>query len=377
MASGGNVELEYRVGVVKRLLGSYERVPFWESILRGMRYERCDPESRTIVLGYCTSHPCLYNARGAVHGGAVGTLLDEVCSLAMVLFGKDPKHNGAVTEIQVTYMGEVKPEIEIELLGTCTKIGRSMAFVEGLIREKESGKPLAKCMEVRYVGKPWPLPIEASHLKAESLGEREESAERLRLPSEAFSNGVLRHHRLVDAVLVRKASDTSTATVSRVLERSDIPARVRRNMELQNQWRAHRESKNPEEGEVIFDNRLSAMAIVTVRPEENLLVYELTVAPLLQNIAGSIHPGAIVTIVDWTTATAFWAFNPQGMGGVSVNIAVQFHAPIHTAAVLRVEADVKKFGNTLAFLTCRFFDKETGELAAQGTHLYFALKPKL
>jgi acyl-coenzyme A thioesterase 13 len=92
---------------------------------------------------------------------------------------------------------------------------------------------------------------------------------------------------------------------------------------------------------------------------------ELTVTPALQNVNGTLHGGAIATLIDHAGTAAIKSADRQGRPGVSTDLNVSFFAPAPGGVTVIAEAAVLKIGKTLAFVTVdvRLPD---GTLVAQG-----------
>ena len=93
--------------------------------------------------------------------------------------------------------------------------------------------------------------------------------------------------------------------------------------------------------------------------------FSLTVTPPIMNFLGSLHGGAIATVVDEATTLALIAAGH--FPGVSTAIDVQYTKGCAEGDVVRVEARVLRAGRTVAFTECRLYST-TNELLARGTH---------
>ena len=74
-----------------------------------------------------------HEAFGGTHGGALYALLDAVCMLA--LLPALPAGQHAVThDLHVSMMRTVRPGARCDLEGQVVRIGRTLAFIEGVAR---------------------------------------------------------------------------------------------------------------------------------------------------------------------------------------------------------------------------------------------------
>ena len=95
--------------------------------------------------------------------------------------------------------------------------------------------------------------------------------------------------------------------------------------------------------------------------------FSLTVTPPIMNFLGSLHGGAIATVVDEATTLALIAAGY--FPGVSTSLDVQYTKGCAEGDVVRVEARVLRAGRTVAFTECRLYSTTyPNELLARGTH---------
>ena len=95
--------------------------------------------------------------------------------------------------------------------------------------------------------------------------------------------------------------------------------------------------------------------------------FALTVTPPIMNFLGSLHGGAIATVVDEATTLALIAAGH--FPGVSTSLDVQYTKGCAEGDVVRVEARVLRAGRTVAFTECRLYSTTyPNELLARGTH---------
>ena len=77
------------------------------------------------------------------------------------------------------------------------------------------------------------------------------------------------------------------------------------------------------------------------------VAYKYTVQPGDVNILGTLHGGAICSIVDITTTISIIKASPTK--NVSVNLSTEFFSPAKLNDELRIENWIRKMGKTLAF----------------------------
>jgi acyl-coenzyme A thioesterase PaaI-like protein len=94
------------------------------------------------------------------------------------------------------------------------------------------------------------------------------------------------------------------------------------------------------------------------------------------NALGTLQGGMATTIIDFYTSLAVMTI-PAGdhtvTAGVSVNLNVDFLAPIHVGQSVIIDSHCIKSGKKIAFVTCDFFEKETGKHCIRGKHTHYAI----
>jgi acyl-coenzyme A thioesterase 13 len=99
---------------------------------------------------------------------------------------------------------------------------------------------------------------------------------------------------------------------------------------------------------------------------EGRAVVELDVTPAVQNVNGTLHGGAIATLVDHAGTIAILTADREGRAGVSTDLNVTFLAAAPGASTVVAEARVLKAGKTLAFVEVDVRRAADGVLVAQG-----------
>jgi acyl-coenzyme A thioesterase 13 len=93
---------------------------------------------------------------------------------------------------------------------------------------------------------------------------------------------------------------------------------------------------------------------------------ELDVTPALQNVNGTLHGGAIATLIDVAGTIAIMTADREARAGVSTDLNTTFFAPAPGGSTVVAEAAVLKIGKTLAFVTVDVRRAADGVLVAQG-----------
>src|SRR6185436_3370512 len=78
---------------------------------------------------------------------------------------------------------------------------------------------------------------------------------------------------------------------------------------------------------------------------------ELDVTEPLQNVNGTLHGGAIATLVDHAGTVAIISADREGRAGVSTDLTVSFLSSAPGGSTVIADARVLKIGKTLAFVS--------------------------
>lgn len=105
-------------------------------------------------------------------------------------------------------------------------------------------------------------------------------------------------------------------------------------------------------------------------PKPGRFECELTVTSELTNAFGTLHGGAIATVVDVLTTAALLSTN-ETRGGVSTDLSCSYVAPAERGCVVSVRCDVVKTGKTLAWMDCVITRVDDGGVIATGRHTKF------
>ena len=103
---------------------------------------------------------------------------------------------------------------------------------------------------------------------------------------------------------------------------------------------------------------------------------ELLVQSRHANELGTLQGGMATTIVDFYTSLAVLTI-PAGehtvTSGVSVNLNVDFLAPVSVGETVVIEARTLRSGKRIAFVSCDFFEKESRRHCIRGKHTHYAV----
>ena len=99
---------------------------------------------------------------------------------------------------------------------------------------------------------------------------------------------------------------------------------------------------------------------------EGRAVIELDVAPKVQNTNGTLHGGAIATLVDHAGTVAIMTADRDGRAGVTTDLNTSYFLPGLGGSTVVAEAVVLKSGKSLAFVSVDIRRKDDGALVAQG-----------
>lgn len=116
-------------------------------------------------------------------------------------------------------------------------------------------------------------------------------------------------------------------------------------------------------GAVGFDRALVGARLVAVGGGRALVRLEVT--PPVENPLGTLHGGAIATLVDDVGTVAIMSADAEGRPGVTTDLSVSYMAAAPSGSTVLVEAQALKTGRTLAFVEVELRTAE-GKLVAHG-----------
>ncbi len=112
---------------------------------------------------------------------------------------------------------------------------------------------------------------------------------------------------------------------------------------------------------------MHTLGIERIEAEEGRVSVFMTAGEFHYNPLGSVHGGAIATMLDTATGCAVHTTLPAGVGYTSLDLVTRFLRPATVASGrLRAEGTVLNRGRTTARAEARLFD-ESGRLLAHAT----------
>jgi acyl-coenzyme A thioesterase 13 len=113
-----------------------------------------------------------------------------------------------------------------------------------------------------------------------------------------------------------------------------------------------------------FDRSLAGMKLLEAK--DGRAVVRLEVTDAVQNMGGSLHGGAIATLVDDAGTCAIISKDRDHRPGVTTDLNVSYFSPGPGGSFVLAEATVLKTGRTLAFVLVDVKREDNGALVAQG-----------
>lgn len=146
-------ELEHITVVWQRMQGNSPIYDFLFGTSQGISNS---PQFISASKGTFKAHLLLatnhVNSRGTLHGSVSATIVDWAGGLAIATHGLEK--TGASVDIHVTYISTAHAGDTVEIEGTATKVGRSMAFTNVTIKMLVDGKPgplVASASHTKYI----------------------------------------------------------------------------------------------------------------------------------------------------------------------------------------------------------------------------------
>ncbi len=113
-----------------------------------------------------------------------------------------------------------------------------------------------------------------------------------------------------------------------------------------------------------YDRSLAGMKLVSA--EGGKAVVRLEVTDAVQNWGGTLHGGAIATLVDDAGTCAIISKDRDHRPGVTTDLNVSYFNPGPGGTFVLAEATVLKTGRTLAYVSVDIKREHDGVLVAQG-----------
>ena len=112
-----------------------------------------------------------------------------------------------------------------------------------------------------------------------------------------------------------------------------------------------------------FDASLKGMSLVSMKDGQASV--RLEVSPEVQNMGGTLHGGAIATLVDDAGTLAIMSADTDSRPGVTTDLNVSYFSAARGGEAVLAEATALKTGKTLGFVSVDI-KTEGGKLVAQG-----------
>ena len=106
------------------------------------------------------------------------------------------------------------------------------------------------------------------------------------------------------------------------------------------------------------------------------VLFRLRVENSFCNLFGTMHGGAICTLVDTTTTVVISAFDKSNRSNVSVELSTQYLNPVNNNTDILILCKVPKIGKTLAYSYAEIYDEQSLKLLSQSTHIKAILDKK-
>lgn len=116
-------------------------------------------------------------------------------------------------------------------------------------------------------------------------------------------------------------------------------------------------------GTIGFDKALTGMKLLSV--DDGVAVAEIEVSDSVANMLGTLHGGAIATLVDDVGTVAIMSADRDGRAGVTTDLNVSYFSAARSGTTVTVEGRALKSGRTLAFVEVNLKSPD-GKLLAQG-----------
>ena len=90
------------------------------------------------------------NGLGSLHGGAASSLVDELTTIAMMMFDKELRASVSVT-LHTEYCTAAPRDTIVDIESKCIKVGKTLAYLSCEIRNAETGKVHVVGTHVKYL----------------------------------------------------------------------------------------------------------------------------------------------------------------------------------------------------------------------------------
>ena len=117
-------------------------------------------------------------------------------------------------------------------------------------------------------------------------------------------------------------------------------------------------------GSAGFDRNLTGFEVLSMG--DGRAQVRIPVGEAVANLSGNLHGGAIATLVDDVGTLAIMSGDRQGRPGVTTDLSVSYFLPGRSGEKILIDANVLKFGRTLAYVSVDLRREAGGTLIAQG-----------
>ena len=129
-------------------------------------------------------------------------------------------------------------------------------------------------------------------------------------------------------------------------------------------------------GEKIYKNLLYIEEPHTLLGHRNQVLFNFKVTPDFCNFYGSMHGGALATILDCATTLAIMKADKHLRKTVSADMGLSYIHPAKNEDILLIKAECMKIGNSFAFSECKIYVEKNHQtqMIVSGRHVKAVLK---
>ncbi|XP_075234358.1 acyl-coenzyme A thioesterase 13-like [Lycorma delicatula] len=131
-------------------------IEIWKSMVESKRFDRVLRKIKIISAhdGKCTAEMTVEeehtNRNGTLHGGYTATIVDMITSMALVT--NKQAIAGVSVDMHISYLKSASLGDQILIEAKTNKVGRTLAFLDVVIKKKESGDLVATGSHTKFVG---------------------------------------------------------------------------------------------------------------------------------------------------------------------------------------------------------------------------------
>ncbi|KAL1455068.1 hypothetical protein WDU94_009188 [Cyamophila willieti] len=140
--------------LIKRVLESSAKSNRFDQCLKGVNVIEAGDGKCVAEMKVAKEHT---NTFGTLHGGMTATLVDYLSGCALLThknaLSDESKisHSGVSVDLHITYIRAAKLGEEIVIESNTRKCGKSLAFLDVLIKNKETGALVATGVHTKYI----------------------------------------------------------------------------------------------------------------------------------------------------------------------------------------------------------------------------------